>query len=507
MTTDKLLRRTESPALKASFLYVSDAEVSGDKKNEWLAFIEKTAKEAAPDFVFFANAETAKQANICCRKVTVDEAPLTVAVNGIKYAVIGKEFPANESAKAFVYGSCKHDYAIEEKGVWYMNTAASEKGGIRRVCVTDDGEVLSTLLYFADKREQVFKANWKTELFGRGTQGRPMTDAEGVYVPTADDGAPKQCGVYKLDARGGIVWKCPTENSINCDLAQTEDTVMGVDCEGTVYFICKDCGKLLGKIKLSYNGRYAKAATAYYGNIAYVSLKGSVYAIDVKEQKIIWTYVGEGCKTQAPVVAGKLILCSGESGFYALCAKSGQKVWENGSIKSCARALPLVSGRILLPADDCVLLLDGETGAVLAEKKIKGVCLNVPCQPLLRGGRVYLGTKGRGVISVDMSDVIRAEAPEKTSEAEIEASYPLNKENKTVAGDIMYLDGHIVYSTTDGSTYMTNISNGENKKCLNTLSAISAAPSFVRVKKVGRNAMEGYIVTSTLSGRIFGNRL
>ena len=503
--TDKLLKRTEQVTPICSFLYVSDAAV--EDKAQWIAFIENTVKAESPDFVFFANAETANQTNIDCRKITEANAPLSVSANGVTYAVVGnkahEDVAQKEDALCCVYGSCKHDYAIKENGIWYMNTAASEKGGIRKVSVTADGELISEVVYFVDKTEKVYKANWKTVLLSRGGQGRPMADSECIYVPTATSGVPKNCGVYKLGAKGGILWKFPTENSVVGDLAQTDDTVMAVDCEGNVYFIAKDGSGLKGKLKLAYHGRYAKAETVYYGSMAYISLKGQIYAIDMKKQAVIWQYDGEGCKTAIPVISGNRIFAKGQKGLFALCAETGAFLWENTFAVTSAKPLSLVDGRLILPCGDRILLLDGETGGVMADLKVNGVCFDVPSQPLLRGKTLYAGTVSKGVVAVEVGGLMGGDS----SEAEITAAYPVDCGEKTVTGDITYIDGHIVFSTADGFTYMTNIYTAVNRKSLDTLSAVSSSPEFIRVKKQGRNAMEAYLVTSSLSGKIFGNRL
>ncbi len=513
--TDKLLKRSEPVALMSSFLYVSDAKVGENEKEQWIAFIEDAVKEEDPDFVFFANSDIAEKVDITCSKATVDSVPLFVYANGLPYAVIGdgkdgnlqKEPEGKDSILVCAYGGCKHDYAIKENGIWYMNTSSSEMGGIRKVSITAEGEVISQVRYFADKKELLYKSNWKTVLFGRGGRGRPLASDDGVYIPTSDDGVPKRCGIYKLDAKGGILWKFSTENSVNSDLAQTATTVMAIDCEGRVYFIGKDGSGLKGSLQLPYEGRYANVETAYHGNMAYVSLKGQIFAVDMEKQTIVWTHGGEGCKTSIPVLSGKYIYCNGKNGLYVLCSKTGEKLWETSEIITCAKPLTLVGGRLLMPCGDKIHLLDEETGKTLAALKVDGVCFDVPSQPLLRGKTAYFGTVGRGVVAIDVSSLTRAEDPQGTFDTEIETSYPLDCGEKTVIGDLMYIDGYIAYSTSDGFTYMTNVQTGANRKNLDTLSSVSSSPTFIYVKKKGKNAMEAYLVTSSLSGKIFGNRL
>lgn len=530
-TTEKLLRITEKVEKATSFFYLSDADICSCEKGEWFEWLKALVKAKAPDFVF---SQKAIDGDIGCEVVTPSESPIFKDLGGVHYIIMPNDktqtvcdivkadlekapekkiflnVELKEVAKALacVYSKEGGDYAVECDNALYMNT--SSYGCVREVTFDKKERVSSSLFYFADKREQVYKMNWKTVLESRGTAGRPCVDGEYVYIPTANDGFPKTCGVYKLDGRGGIVWKCPTENSINCDLAVGEEKILAIDCEGRVYYINKEDGTVINQTRLAFEGRYARIALTSRLGVAYATVNGKIFAIDINKEVILWEnseFAGDDLK--CPDVVEKLLICGNEKGIFALYRKTGEKVWENKEITSSrrgTRALPIINNRFILASKDTVYLLSAENGEILGGKKIEGLCFDLPSQPLLRGGLLYIAAKGKGVAVIDVSDLIKAEEKSEISVSE-PVDFYMSEEGRSIIGDILYIDGYLTFTTKEGFMNMVHIKTKDVRKNLNTLSGIQSSPSYVRLRKSGRTHLEAFVVTSSLCGKIFGNRL
>jgi outer membrane protein assembly factor BamB len=346
---------------------------------------------------------------------------------------------------------------------------------------------------------------WKTVLESRGTQGKPLWDKRFVYVPTADNGMPKKCGVYKLECRGGgIVWKCCTENSVNSDPVDAKDRVMAVDCEANVYFIYKESGEIASKISLPHKGLFADVTVVADGDKAFVTVDGALFVIDLPTASVVCDKCTETF-LKKPDICGKLLVGVNSEGMFALCKKTGDKAWINTDIRPAASPLLLVSGRIFIAAGDTLFVINGEDGTILGGKRVAGADFDVPSQPLLRGKLIYVGTK-KGVVAIDVSDIINAEEASPVSEATPEETY-LEQDGKRVVSDIICVDSHLIFTTADGYMYMVHIYTKSLKKNLCTLSSIKAGPTFTRMVKIGKTTMEAYIVTSSCGNKIFGNRL
>ncbi len=530
-TTEKLLRIPEKVEKATSFFYLSDADICPCEKGDWLEWLKALVKAKEPDFVF---SQKTIEGDIGCQVITPTENPIFKDLGGVHYIIMPNDktqtvcdivkadletapekkiflnVELKEVAKALacVYSKEGGDYAVACDNALYMNT--SSYGCVREVTFDKKERVSSSLFYFTDKREVVYKMNWKTVLESRGTEGRPLVDGDYVYIPTANDGFPKTCGVYKLDGRGGIVWKCPTENSINCDLGIGEDKILAIDCEGRVYYINKEDGGIINQTRLTFEGRYTRTALTSRLGVAYVTVNGKIFAIDINKESILWENSEfEGGHLKCPDVVEKLLLSGNENGIFALCRKTGEKVWENKEVVSSrrgARSLPIINNRFILASGDTVYLLSAENGEILGGKKVEGLCFDLPSQPLLRGGLLYIAAKGKGIAVIDLSDLIKAEEKSEISVAE-PVDFYMAEEGRSIVGDILYIDGYLTFTTKEGFMNMVHLETKDVRKDLNTLSGIESSPSYVRLRKPGRTNLEAFVVTSSLCGKVFGNRL
>jgi outer membrane protein assembly factor BamB len=527
--TERLLRITPKAEKVTSFFYLPDGDICPCNKEEWLEWLKSLVKAKQPDFIFSRNPI---EEDIGCEVITSTASPIFKDLGGVHYIImpddktqavcdIVKEdlekapekkiflnVELKEVAKAIacVFSKDGGDYGVKCDNAVYMNTSSC--GCVREVVFDAEDTLSSNLFYFTDKREQVYKMTWKTVLESRGTPGRPCVDGEYVYIPTANDGFPKTCGVYKLDGRGGIVWKCSTENSVNCDLAVGEDVILAVDCEGRVYYINKEDGKIENQTRLSFEGRYAQTSLTSRCGVAYAVLNGKVFAIDINKETVLWENADFADETvRCPDVVGKILLCGSEKGMVALCRKTGEKVWEQNEVSSvAARALPIISNRFILSSGDTVYIVSSENGEILGGKRIDGLCFDLPSQPLLRGGLLYIAAQGKDLAVIDVADLIKAKEKIEVVSAE-PVDFYMAEEGRSIIGDILYIDGYLTFTTKEGFMNMVHLETKDIRKNLNVLSGIQSSPSYVRLRKSGRTHLEAFVVTSSLCGKVFGNRL
>ena len=140
------------------------------------------------------------------------------------------------------------------------------------------------------------------------------------------------------------------------------------------------------------------------GMVVYANTAGTVYALDAKNGKALWSYKTDG-KIFSTLAVGKgiVVVGSSDNNIYALDLKSGQKRWSYKCGKSVLGSPAIMSGIVYIGAsDNCFRALNLRTGALVWEYSgIKGF---IEAKPFADKEQVVIGDWANTLYSFNPSN-------------------------------------------------------------------------------------------------------
>lgn len=127
------------------------------------------------------------------------------------------------------------------------------------------------------------------------------------------------------------------------------------------------------------------------GMVVYANTAGTVYALDAKNGKALWSYKTDGKIFSTPAVGkGIVVVGSSDNNIYALDLKSGQKRWSYKCGKSVLGSPAIMSGIVYIGAsDNCFRALNLRTGALVW--KYSGIKGFIEAKPFADKEQVVIG--------------------------------------------------------------------------------------------------------------------
>lgn len=321
---------------------------------------------------------------------------------------------------AWVFGHYHVNWLNEKYGIFNINTARPDVGGvdsspaaIRKVSITAENKLNSKLI-FNDLSlvENGDEYVWRTNIGGNILFSVPIEKNGKIFVGTMDDGYPKNCGVYCIDAASGdVLWKFATENSVKNVMEFYEDLLYVQDTYGIVYCLTES-GELLWKRQtVTERPHYTAHGVLVRDGVVYAASGMQANAVDAKTGEILWTsYRVERdwtrflCDSAAKFILENGVLYYGThwSRFFAVDAKTGETLWENRDVAHLNSTPAVFGENIIVPTYDSLAKINLKTGETISKIKVSPFNnFNSAGEPVIYNGEIYFPTVNNGIAVIN----------------------------------------------------------------------------------------------------------
>lgn len=375
-----------------------------------------------------------------------------------------------EGLIGWVFGHWHYSYLNDIDGILNITTSKTDGGGIdstpaalRSISLDGDKIAESHLIYktFLPSEQPIEGAEWSTALGGHGEFAEPIYQDGRVYVGTVDDGYPKKCGIYSLDAETGeIKWKVDTKNSVRNSMAIDGDRIYAQDIEGRVYCIDKTNGT---PVWTKETGILAAANTGLNVLVddgkVYCGGPQTTFCLTAADGSVVWKKDNSraNCSPSRMIIDGnKLIVGSHWDEIIAYDKTNGKRIWDNDKEGLRYRTTtPAVSGdKLYVAATTKVFELDKNNGKILRSRDL-GINLDTATSPYICDGIAYFSTAVEGVIAVQL-DTFEIKYRLKTGKSLAYTSPYTNGDCATVESSIVPIGDNLVFGASDGYIYLTD---------------------------------------------------
>lgn len=266
---------------------------------------------------------------------------------------------------------------------------------------------------------------------------------------------------------GKIKWKFRTSGKVNSNPTLHGEYIF-VNCsDGSFYSIFWSNGKLNWKVKFEGEAKYdfwdffTSSPTVKNNKVIFGSGNKSVYALEAKTGREIWTYETNAMVHANPIADNSSVYVGSYDGyFYALDSKTGSLKWKfktlgteyfpKGEIQGSAA---LVGNSVVFGSRDYnIYKLDKKTGNI--NWKIKRKNSWIIAQPLTIKKHIYVGTS-------DSHEVLMI----KNSDGTLKKKFKVSM--RIFAPSVNHND-NVIFCTYDGMVYHLNIKNEQLIKLFQT---------------------------------------
>lgn len=382
----------------------------------------------------------------------------------------------NHRILANVFGHSHLNYLREIDGRYNIGTSRPDLGGIdgtpascRYVKIDKDGNLFSILDYDEETGEK--NAFGRTALDGNICFTSPLYAENAIFVPTFNDGYPKENYVYKLSMDRTILGRCKIEGSVKWNMAYGNGILYAVDDTGKIYFINAENCEILKTAKLP-NQRlpaYSGGVTLS-GELLYAATTEKICVYDAKSGELI-SAINDGIDSgassvSAPIIYdGKIIRGKHWRGLICTDAKSGEVLWYNKDVKDCVENPIRVGDDIIAPTRFFVSKID-KNGNTIAKSTERGQnSYNVTAEPIYHNGHLYVPTSDCGIEVLDYETLEHLHSFDCGKSLLGAVSY-LPKWTKATFGKPILKDDTLIFSAADGCVYFYDVITYELKKCV-----------------------------------------
>ena len=198
--------------------------------------------------------------------------------------------------------------------------------------------------------------------------------------------------LYCLNAADGeLIWKYGSSSYINGTPATDGKRIVFGGCDAGVHVLDADDGTPIGNIDTD---SYIAGSAVLKGGFAYVGSYGKkLLGIDIRENKIAWTYVNDG--RQAPFIASPalsdtfLVAPSRDNFIHCVSSTTGNLIWKYAA-KGQIDASPVIAGNKVIVGCSAgfLYMLDLKTGSRINTFDLGA---DLGGTPLVSGGMVIVG--------------------------------------------------------------------------------------------------------------------
>ena len=377
---------------------------------------------------------------------------------------------------AWIHGHMHVNYANDEGGVYNIGTSRPDCGGVdssvagvRRISFTD-GVISSDIHYFRQTESApATEYEWQTQLDGRVIFSYP-TFAEGkIFVGTADDGIPKKCGVYAVDAEDGkIIWSFPAKNTINSAIRYENGKIYMQDTQGRVYCLSAADGSIVWEADAAdphVRYKHGNFSVFLAGDLLIAGFEECVSAFNKETGELVWCESkhnkseGTPAKQLYDEKRGQLLISRHWNALCALDVKDGAEKWHNEDVRF-RTSTPLIVGDIIYAVRlNSAYELSAETGETLRVVDT-GNRLDVGGAPAFDGKTLFYPSVHNGVVAIDV-ETFTVKCYYQCGPTGLCVSPYAHGEFRSMESTPIVEGEELVFTALDGGLYRYNIESGE----------------------------------------------
>lgn len=416
------------------------------------AFVENDLKQVSPDkkVIMFNH-------NYCA----CDEVGFVLSDGSVRIDL------RKRNLLAWVFGHWHFNYLNEIDGIFNITTSRPDTGGIDaspaaiRSVVIRGGALAESRCHYNDFEEipSAAACRWSTALGGNILYSAPAFRDGVIYAGTANDGWPRECGIFALCGETGqVLWKYKTINSVKSDIHILDNKVITQDTQGNVY--CLDtAGNRIWTRKLELlEPNDSVSSIAVNESFVYCGGQQHVYCLRVSDGSIVWhRKLSQGNTSPAGFVLHENMLFAGAhwDRLYGLDALTGEILWTNDSpdLRYFIMTPAFWGGYLYAGSWSRLYKIDAQSGRTVLSKEFPGYTFHSACRPYMENGILYLGTTDRGVAAVDTENMEMLWTF-KTGRNLIYTSPYRSGGIATVDGSVVPAGRHLCFGASDGYVYI-----------------------------------------------------
>ncbi len=375
---------------------------------------------------------------------------------------------------AWIQGHDHTNFVFQTNGVLHVCSSRPDCGGIDntagsiRLCTVNGAEFTTRALFNIPPHDPSCEAIWTTKLDGNVDFASLLEIDGDLFVATCDDGYPKRCGIYRLDAQTGKVkWFTPTKNSIKNEISTDGKSIFAEDCQATVYAISANDGKMLWEREISDIPFHTRGCAIVHGDKVFVGTGHLPMFLDKHTGEIL--FKGEPAKKGELAPAKTIVSEDGKTVYfnaqwYKLCAldtETGETKWERFSQKDrlsnhgafwYRTNTPLYhDGKLYAFGYGHGAIVDAESGEEFLHIKIP-YKTEVVGQAAIDGNTLYLPTGRQGLVALDKDTLEEKWRYPVDGALVYTCSYAVGQ-SKTVEASPVIIGDRVIFPANDGYVY------------------------------------------------------
>ena len=398
----------------------------------------------------------------------------------------------NNTLLAWCYGHTHINYLHDLGGIYYINSARPDSGGvdssegaIRQVNLNSH-ELTSEMIYCSPYKTSKDGFIWETKLDGKINFSTPVVIDNSIFVGTVDDGFPKKCGIFKVDkTTGNVIWKRYVSNSVAGSLAYDNEKIYAQDNFGKVYCLNAENGNEIWSYdeRLTYNS-YTKNGVLVADDLVITGNSRCIRALTKENGQLAWTYSfkrGEDSPAKYIYDAknGQIIVSANWYCLFALDLRTGEVKWQciDSYIWFRTSTPRLLDNKLYMASRGHLSVVDAVSGSLLNSIELGGYIFEVSSAPTYANNILYIPTANKGVIAVDMTtfDIVRIYP---CGNANLFTSPYLGGEVQTVESSPIVDGNTLIFSSLDGKVNYYDINTAELLRTVNAGAPVLQAPIF-----------------------------
>ena len=355
-----------------------------------------------------------------------------------------------------------------------------------------DGAVYTVSAEFSDgdrivsRQEKEPGLEWMTSLSGKTCFTDPVISGDHLYIATMDNENGKNCAVLSLNVSNGeIEWKCPVRNSIKGDIALVDGVIYAGDVDYNAYAIKASDGSVIWtrRVAEKFYPSFTEGVHVADG-LMFMGTGVSLCALDVKTGEIVWNNshnhdsITNVCTDRT--ADGALLTNGYWVGRFCYDAATGEFLWEKRDYDNrYSSSTPVViDTTFLYTGYSSIMQVAARSGEVLKSQKYSPNIFNTRSEPLVTGGRIFVGTSNNGLLAVNMDDMSQAWSFQ-TEPALIYTSPYTQSKEKTVESSPAAFGEYVIFGANDGFVYCLRQKDGKFIWQLNIGLPVLSKPQIV----------------------------
>ncbi len=406
--------------------------------------------------------------------------------------------------KALIFGHMHSNFVCEDKSFIKICSNRPDSGGIdstpagiRKINISGTDISTECIYNAAKKHTAPDKCIWETKLNGNIEFSSVLKVDDAIWVCTNDDGYPKKCGIYKLDAlSGNILAHIPT-NGIKSEFQISDGKLYAQDSCGILYCVDTKNATLLWKTESDISGYYTRSGIIIIENKVIAGHPSNIQAYNKDSGKLLWTNKKNCLETPARYVydesRNQLIVVRQWLGIYSINPDTGEDIWTNTESGICTfnSSTPLIIDNTILKTGYTLGgLIDAKNGEFIKTNDFK-IRFDVSGSSVADDKFIYIPTATSGVIGISRK-TFSHELTFLCEDAMIFTPPYVFSNFKTVETTPQIIGNKLIFAASDGYLYIYNKHTSELHKKINIGSPVLATPYI----------FDDYIVVADFNGNI-----